>query len=665
MTKTVTDTEDAAPAAAPAPIAPFREAVADKAKVTLAVVDVLLDDLKIQEEAPSRRADHLTLRRLMFSGTKKDSGHADGPYTFEWKDLGAGLYAALSNGTNQVGKSTILEVSLWALRGHTRSLKSEVRSWIDTVELEFTIGPDHYSVDFMDFDAIPKGKLVQVSPGPARILKTFDGNDDFEATMGDLMMRRFALQPIPNVSHTGDEASQYFHSWSAYAGSMFIEGSHPAILGDITVGALWWRMLHLFVGMPYAATHMALRNAVTLEQVQREGVAQGKSKQDALSAELQRVEAEHKALEERLKALGSGEIKLDEIDTLSLDHARLSREGSELQVLSIEAERAVLALRREKDEARATQRRLEEGAASKRVFAGLKPVCCPRCADPIPDSRSRKEEADGRCAVCDRETLKDDQDALNDALAAASERVRSLGEAEAAARKRGDEIALAAKEVEGKRTEAVTRLKAIEAQAATVRARRELEGQLLRVAGAMEQLRTLMAQAPPAPPSDDRLRILRIAETIAETRMKAASAELFQDLEGEVVAVAQRFGFRGLQTISIRGNAINVTVSGSTSGFSKQTAGQKLRLRIALVIAMMRMAARSGYGNHPGVLFIDSPGSEELSDADLVAMIAEIGQVAIETLNLQIFLASARNDILAPAITPKNIKSPAECGAMF
>ncbi|PZR31471.1 hypothetical protein, partial [Caulobacter segnis] len=498
-----------------------------------------------------------------------------------------------------------------------------------------------------------------------QVIAKVEGDDDFESTMGDLMMRRFALQPIPNVSHTGDEASQYFHSWTAYAGSMFIEGSHPAILGDITVGALWWRMLHLFVGMPYAATHMALRNAVSLEQAQRDSSTQGKSKQDALSVEFQRVEAERKALEDKLKAFSDGALRLDEIDALSLEHAKLSREGSELQARSAEAERAATALRREKDEARATQRRLEEGAASKRIFAGLKPVCCPRCADPIPDSRSHTEEADGRCAVCDRETLKNDQDALNDALAAAIERVKSLSDAEAAARKRGDEISLSAKDTERRRAEAVTRLKAVEAQAVALRARRELEGQLLRVAGKLEQLRALMAQAPPAPPSDDRLRILRIAEAIAEARMKSASAELFQDLESEVVAVAQRFGFRGLQTIQIRGNAIAVTVSGSTSGFSRQTAGQKLRLRIALVIAMMRMAARSGFGNHPGLLFIDSPGSEELSDADLVAMMAEIGQVADETLNLQIFLASARSDILAPAIAAKNIKAPAECGAMF
>ena len=203
-------------------------------------------------------------------------------------------------------------------------------------------------------------------------------------------------------------------------------------------------------------------------------------------------------------------------------------------------------------------------------------------------------------------------------------------------------------------------------QASALRVRRGIEGKILKISGALEQLTTLAAATRPATGAgEERLRILKAAEAIAEIRMKAASAELFKELETEVVSVAKRFGFRALENIAIRGNGINLTISDITSGYSKQTAGQRLRLRIALVVAMMRMADRSGYGNHPGVLFIDSPGSEELSDDDLVAMMHEIRQVAGETRNVQIFLASARGELLRPVVSPANIKKPAESGAMF
>jgi len=648
------------------PIAPFREAVADKAKTTNAMVDLILADVGVHEETATRPADHLTIRRLVFSGTKRASGYEDGPFTFEWKDLGPGLFAALTDGVNQVGKSTILEVLLWAMRGHPRGLKPEVRSWIDTVEVEFTIGADRYCIDFTDFDSIPRGKLVMVAPGPARILRSFEGEEAFETAMGDLMMTRFSLQPIPNVSHTGDETSQYYHAWSAYAASMFIEGSHPAILGDVTVGALWWRMLHLFVGMPYAATHMALRNAVTLEQAQRDGEASARSRQDAFSAEIRRNEAEKKKLENELKALGAPNLNLEEIDALTMEHARLSRDGIQRQSEAAEAERDAQALKAEKDEARAALRRLQEGAASKRIFAGLRPVCCPRCAEVIPESRAIGEDQSGRCAVCDRNTLHDDQDALEDSMAAASARVDALSSAETLARNTATKRHEEAKALERRREETATKLRKADEQASALRTRREIEGKILRIAGALEQLKTLAKASRPATGAgEERLRVLKAAEVIAEARMKSASADLFKDLEGEVVAVAKRFGFRGLETIAIRGNGINLMVSGVPSGYSKQTAGQRLRLRIALVIAMMRMADRSGYGNHPGVLFIDSPGSEELSDDDLVAMVNEIRQVASETPNVQIFLASARGDLLRSAVLTKNIKQPADSGAMF
>lgn len=241
------------PTETPTPATPFKDAVAEKAKVARAVVDLVFSEIGVAEERATRRADNLTLRRLSFSGEKKASAIADGQYSFELAQLRPGLWGILSEGANQIGKSTVIEVMMWALRGRARSLKPEVRAWIADVELEFTVGPECYCVSFTDFDSIPRGKLVLTVPGPPQVIDTFEGDEAFETLMGDLMMRRFALQPVPTISHTGDEPTQYFHSWSAYVASMFIEGSHPAILGDVTVGALWWRMLHLFVGMPYAA----------------------------------------------------------------------------------------------------------------------------------------------------------------------------------------------------------------------------------------------------------------------------------------------------------------------------------------------------------------------------------------------------------------------------
>ncbi len=649
----------------PAPIAAFRDAVAERAKVTKPTVDLILADIGIVDEKPIRRADNLTVRSLSFSGTKAGTDIQDGPYNFAWNELESGLWGILSENDNQIGKSTIVEVMLWALRGRVRSLKPEVRAWISEVEIEFTVGPERYNVSFTDFDGVPRGKLVMLAPGPARVIDTFDSNEAFEQLMSALMMARFALQPIPTVNHVSEEASQYQHSWTAYVASMFIEGSHPAILGDVTVGALWWRMLHLFVGVPYAATHMALRTALTIQQGTKEQTSSARAVQNNYASEIAKLEKERKRVESDFKELNPILATSSELDSLALDNARLTRELTELAVDAARINASAIALKTQSDESRATARRLREGAASKQVFAGLDPVCCPRCAGAFPSDRLKHEIEEGLCAVCDRDTLHDDQEALKEAIEAATNRADDLSVVERDLRAQHDIISTQIKEKIKERQTISERLDANEKNAATLHQRRALEDRITKIDGALEQLKRLVDQAKPALPKDDREKVLKAAEFIAEARMKSASLDLFLALESEVVSIARRFGFRGLESISIRGNGITLTVSGVASPYGRQTPGQKLRLRIALIMAMMRRAAISGFGHHPGLLFIDSPGSEELSDGDLLAMISEIGLVASETQNLQIFIVSARGNLLQPAFNPLRILLPTSAGSMF
>lgn len=648
----------------PAPIPPFRDAVARRARVPTAAVDALLSELGIVEEKATHRPESLTVHRLMFSGQKRASGWADGPYTFEWSGLGPGHWGVLSDGINQIGKTTVLEVMLWALRGRTRGLKPEVRAWIDTVEMDFAVGTDRYQVAFTDEGDVPRGSLMIVAPGPPRTLEAFEGEEPFEAVMGDLMMQRFGLQPIPHVRHEGADGAPtpYVHAWNAYAASLFIEGSHPAILGDVTVGALWWRMLQLFVGMPYAGTHMALRNALALDQAggRREVSLQPRR---GHGEEIRRLEAELDRYRSALAALGDAAVSRQEVDALMMENTTLARAVAALDGRIAEAERAASAAMVERNEARAVLRRLEEGTAVRHVFAGLKPVCCPRCSAPFSKDRTDTEDT-GRCSVCDRDSLNDDSDAVTEALAEARHRIEALTQYARAAREGVDELTAQRADLQQRRAEIERRIAAIEAQTALLAQRRGYEEAILKLTGALEERRKLATEAR-TDSAGDRSTVLVAAAAVAEARMKAAGAELFRDLEREVVAVARGFGFRGLEAIAIRGNGIMLTVSGVQSGFSRQTAGQRLRLRVALVVAMIRLAERSGIGHHPGLLFIDSPGGEELSDDDLHAMLYELGQVVDETDRLQIFVASSRGNHLHPVFRASNVIRPGANGTIF
>ncbi|HJW56943.1 MAG TPA: hypothetical protein VJ577_16880 [Burkholderiaceae bacterium] len=652
----------------PAPLQPFKQAVAEKAGVEQSVVDLLFSDLRISEEKSSRPVEFLTVRRLMFSGEKRDSKLTNGPYTFEWKDLRPGLWGVLSVGINQIGKSTVLEVLLWALRGSPRGLKPEVRAWITSVDLEFTVGADHYRVTFNDFDNIPRGSLILTNRGIARTLDAFDGEEQFKAVMDALMMNRFGLQPIPNVRQdsASGEPAEYSHAWSAYAASMFIEGAHPAILGDVTMGALWWRMILLFVGLPYAGLLMSLRNAIALEQARRDPSG-GKHRADqGITADIRRLEEEVARHRKTLAELGDGAVSVQRLDDLTRENVRLAKLEIEQQDQVANASRAVAALRAERDEARTVLRRLEEGTAARRVFSGLKPVCCPRCSVPFPNDRAESEETEGRCAVCDRDSAENDEASLQETLAAAKERVAELEKFEASATKTLKERESEQQRIERQRQENSETINSLERNAELLTQRRKADEDLLKALGALEDRKAAAKPAEPvAEPAHDPLEILKVAEKIADQRMKQAGADITKELDEEVLVVAKRFGFRGLESVSIQGNAIKLKVSGVTSSWSNQTTGQKLRLRIALVVAMIRLAKRTGFGHHPGVLLIDSPGSEELSEEDLLAMMSEIAQVAEESGSLQIFVSSARGELLSPAFPTDNLKTPGDNGSIF
>ena len=650
------------------PLAPLAVEVAEKSDVPLDRVEAILVKAKVVEQVGTRRAESLVIRSLKFSGEKNAVDSGDGPFAFEWNNLDAGLWLVLSKGENQIGKSTILEVMLWALRGSTRGLRPEVRAWIRRVELVFSIGLDWYRVEFDDHENTPTGNVLRTAPGHTQLLATFHDDPQFLLAMERLMMERFALQPIPFVGQQGEVAEQYHHTWNLYAGSMYIEGSHKAILGDVTVAATWWRMLQLFIGMPYSGAQMALRSASLLEEVRSKQTGSTSAASTSRISEIERLGGVIAGYEADLAALRATLPRPEDAPELLRLYTRETMRFARLHQSFINVQHQLSAATAEVGEASAALRRLEEGKAAKRFFAGLNPICCPRCAQPFSTNRLESEESGGNCAVCDRDSPGDDQEALLEAIAAATERLESAKAAEGQMRAQETELSedLAASKADTEAHEASIRQ--FDERAGDINRQIELRLGLEHTRGARDQL-VALENADTGQPVDssktEEQQVLKEAESIADSRAKTAGANLLTRLEDELVEVATRVGFKNLQKVSIAGNGIRLTVSGTPSGFSKQTAGQRLRLRIALVIAMMRLASESGHGHHPGLLFIDSPGSEELSEDDLNAMMTEIRSVCDETKNLQIFVSSARGATLASAVDENRRLWPNDDGYMF
>ena len=101
-----------------------------------------------------------------------------------------------------------------------------------------------------------------------------------------------------------------------------------------------------------------------------------------------------------------------------------------------------------------------------------------------------------------------------------------------------------------------------------------------------------------------------------------------------------------------RASHLPVTKGSIKENFSQLTASEKLRLRIATVIALLRVTHQGGPGRHPGLLVIDSPAAEEVADLNLDQMLKELVSLASEIDRLQVILATTRQSAVEAAIEP-------------
>ncbi len=155
---------------------------------------------------------------------------------------------------------------------------------------------------------------------------------------------------------------------------------------------------------------------------------------------------------------------------------------------------------------------------------------------------------------------------------------------------------------------------------------------------------------------EESLSILKAAEDEADSRVKASSEEILARASDEIARIARDLGMRDVESVKLtRAAHVRVSKGGSISNWGELAAGEQLRLRIATVVALVRTAREFGVGRHPGLLFVDSPGREEVQDQNLSDMLGELEHLAEDTPDLQIFVAMRGIEAAEKAIRPERL----------
>lgn len=414
-------------------------------------------------------------------------------------------------------------------------------------------------------------------------------------------------------------------------------------------------LMQVFLGLPWALTAATARVARNDLRMRRS--AQSRRQADdvaAREAALEPVRAELIAAQAQLARLEASSPRVSPADAdlrLAAFAGALTRQRDAHGRLVV-ARAAVEFTQADIDDEVKRLQALEQSRLVRPLLGRLTPSVCPRCRTGIDEGRVRREEDDHQCSVC-AEPLADDEkdeeelDAVKAAVARAEEERAQAGAELIDAEREGHAAAQALAEAEAA-------VRELEDRRPAESETRDLERQIARLQGRLEQ--HVFVQ-----PADDAelgtvYDVVEAARQEAEERRSEAASDLLEELGLEIVELARAFGIANLErarpTLAAQ---LRLDIGGSSSSFSGRTGGERLRLRLATVIALLRVGERRGVGRHPGLLLIDSPGGEEMVEENVAAILRELASVCEQMPELQLICATAHAAEVQGVLPPERI----------
>ncbi|SFT31434.1 hypothetical protein [Streptomyces sp. ok210] len=635
--------------------------IAARAKISVEAVREIFEAQGIPLASPPARPRPLRIHRLRLAGDRTGTiapGHFDTPLQFS-----DGLTALVAS--NLRGKSSVLELVTWCLRGTPRE-RSGALHWLSEVDLDATIAgkamgfrlnlenEEITSAVVLAGPEIEALASVRAPDAERDIVPLFraSDSDSYAEQIQALMMDWMDLHPLVSMFKG---TSTQTHGWPAYFGAVYLPaGRSQALMGDHVMSGLPGRLLQVFLDLPAAAVLTKVKTSGELMATAR------KRRETAARAAVQERTDERRRIQRDLE---QAQARLEGLPAASPDGESLTELATRaIRLASCVAdsqeswEKVMQAHRR----ARAQRLRdakilndVTESATARRLFHGLDPKACPRCDQEIAADRRQQEREMHSCAVCSRPVEGDDE-TPEEVAAEARERLDASTADEQATKEALEEAESDLVRLSDELHSAQDELRRADA-AAHVPARVSAREEVLRLEGAL----SVFPELPPVP--DDpveamAIKILRAGAKELEKDHERAAEKLFSDLNKQIADLARKFGIVGLESVEIdRAGHLDVTSDGGrVRSFSAQSPGERVRLRIAVIVALLRVGAIHQVSTHPGLLLIDSPKAEEIQDLDIRSLLEELRALA-KSNQLQVVITTADFDLAHEVLTDDSI----------
>jgi hypothetical protein len=625
-------------------------AIADHAETDIDSVTEVLERYAIEAQPTLPRARKVWIRSIILEGTKKES-NSDGPFRFEWTDLGPGLWAVMSE-KNFRGKSSILNILRSAIQGSfPGQIKPDVWAWLQCIEVCFSIDATLYRVLIEK----PVG-ATSLESARARLsrkednwLDLYDGpsTDGLKVQTSALFMEELGFSKFHAFNKQNESA--HSHGWPAISSALFVGESGKAIFGDLLVDALPLRLLQLFMGLPWVTTYTAAQAAVKqVEARSRRRTAESNHTITRLNARIADLEAQAEGIRESLaqcpdraefrRKLANQDAKFVQLQS------DLVKKRNLLATLNGNLQCARIVFMQSKQ----VLQQIEDEQAAGYLFRRLRPVCCPACEAGI-DAQRYETEGGDTCPLCGNvEHLE-----ANESFDRAAIFRADVADAEARLTQLKEEVFEGKKQVQSTESDLEAVMSAIEANQKVLfyDEDHKLEMTLTEIMGRIDELRELAASQEDEQATEDEqdLPILKATEVVTKQTFDELQRDILSDVSTALAKLAKDFGVENVTEMKLdSAGRLRIRQGGTDTNFSALAPGEKLRVRIAAALAVIEVAKIRGYGRHPGLLVLDSPGAQEMTVEDFVALLANVQTTVAQINDIQIIVgAIARPELTA------------------
>jgi len=642
--------------------------------------------LKLEEERPQRRSPALRVRRLRFTGEKRLHDRPTEPFVYD-QTFAPGVNV-ICIPDNEVGKSSILKTIKYALTGDNGDYDADVRTWITDVWLTFALDRQEFTVLLSTRGGAPRALLVPgeefrpmetVAEETTLAIVDVSGAETIKTELQRFFFQRLGLG---RLSWTQQDASapggvaERSTSWLTYFQALQIpDGGDRYLLCDAqhAIGNQDGLIFSAFLGLNLveplnqlgieaarARKEVKLEEQLTAEQVQqaKKEVSRLEAELQALRARLEEIAATQAA---RRRAVEDGEPA----QRLVAVQSALVERASERVRLEAEREELSHTLQRR----RARERQLREAVALQLHFTGLEVTLCPNCDTAVDPAAVEREQTAHTCRLCGKPAQGADAQEIA-ALNAEADDIRR--EIEDLARGRDAitaRLGALRREIDALTAE-VTALseaaqKGISFALPTAEEEAERNGLHERVGGLLAELSVARRKAEPPPATEDsefdlRVRVLEKVRDVLRDEAARRNRRLLERLSVLTQEMARTIGAESISEVACSPlGRVELRKHGERVSFTGiQNEGERLRIKLAFFLAMMRLGREPALGRHPGFLLVDQPGSSEMVPEDFAAL-AEIFRRVDDELadHVQIICCTARREFEG-ATAPEKVYGP-------